>query len=616
MKRHIFSSVVSVALTLIMLITSVPCIFAASNETYPIVYLPDTSDIVYYSNPASNLNRKEVFNTKSQDFISSVTGILTGLVTCAVDSTSGAEKICKSVKDMFEPILCDEKGNPVNSNVGISVKYNPAVNLSSTPKYTENIKSLTDVFKTKYGSDQVFVFDYDWRLEPVECASNLKDYIDTIIKDTGAEKISVVSGGFGGIVVNSYLNKYMSHAEKKVASVVFLDTLMMGSSIIGDIMSGHIVRTVIDSVYDMKSLFDIGDVVDAYKGADVGNAFATYISQDSLGIISTAAENYLGSSNRTDLVVLIMKFIATSIITEEGFFDKLGQGYKKLLSNAEYDIYKNGLRETLRNIPGMWAMIPQENYEDSIEKLFGTKKDIDPELYEKINSYRVIQSETEDTLRKVQSAGINTNIAAGYNMQILPVTACLNEQSDGLVATRYAGVGATTGDIDKSLKLSARCEKGNHNHMEPGKCLDASTCYLPENTWFIKNHAHMDYESSTGAEFVLWLSQSSTQRTVWSNEAFPQYMQKAIIGDKVYSYSTPSDSDLNEYKYGDMNIDGYVTVEDARLALRYAVKLEDEPSDIIRAIGDVDDCGNITVEDARLILRYAVRLDKDFSAVS
>lgn len=48
---------------------------------------------------------------------------------------------------------------------------------------------------------------------------------------------------------------------------------------------------------------------------------------------------------------------------------------------------------------------------------------------------------------------------------------------------------------------------------------------------------------------------------------------------------------------------------DARLALRYAVGLE-QMKDDIKAIGDIDGDGKLTSADARLILRKAVGLEE------
>lgn len=66
--------------------------------------------------------------------------------------------------------------------------------------------------------------------------------------------------------------------------------------------------------------------------------------------------------------------------------------------------------------------------------------------------------------------------------------------------------------------------------------------------------------------------------------------------------------------YGDVDNSGDINVTDARLVLRFAVKLENPANDDIRKAADVDGDGDIDVSDARLVLRVAVKLDTSFPA--
>lgn len=80
--------------------------------------------------------------------------------------------------------------------------------------------------------------------------------------------------------------------------------------------------------------------------------------------------------------------------------------------------------------------------------------------------------------------------------------------------------------------------------------------------------------------------------------------------------TTPTTPD-KKIMLGNLNPDkdDLITVEDARSALRIAVKL-DTPTDEQKIAGDVNGDKSVTVEDARLILRVAVKLDdaKNFPA--
>ena len=69
-------------------------------------------------------------------------------------------------------------------------------------------------------------------------------------------------------------------------------------------------------------------------------------------------------------------------------------------------------------------------------------------------------------------------------------------------------------------------------------------------------------------------------------------------------------------KRGDIDGNGSVTAEDARLALRAAVELQPiEKGTFLHRVADVDDNGEITAEDARQILRIAVELDPELPEI-
>ena len=214
---------------------------------------------------------------------------------------------------------------------------------------------------------------------------------------------------------------------------------------------------------------------------------------------------------------------------------------------------------------------------------------------------------------KVVQAGIN-----GMLQKLDPYTNYISAETvkDFKYSTtgEYAGIGATTGDMKHDLKKAQQCGNGRHDHVAPGREVDAATCYLPENTWFIKSHEHMHYESDTAAAFVVWLTLSNTQRNIWQSVLYPQYLQKSKLGDKISALSDPNGVDNNEYMYGDLDIDGRVDAADARLALRYAVGLQGTPTRTMTQIGDVDGNGQIDAADARLILRYSVGLERTFAA--
>lgn len=614
MKQGILRKITAILCAVLMIATLPLGVSAAASERVPVVFIPDITEIILYNDP-NTFTEIETFNFSSDTATRAVTDILLGLVNASQDVEAGAKRINNAIDNLFYSIQCDENGNPSDPDMGPHIYSNPVYYNKDESKgiYTDSIAAFAAAAQDQITEKEIFVFTYDWRIDPVQNAAAFKDYIDGIVSQMGCSRVSVVSGGYGGVVANAYLYLYSEHAKDNLKSCVFLDSLATGSSLFGDIMSGDLVISISDALEDMDSIEDLIGIYDILQGNDVGDAFMRYINADPLGIVSSVFQLFLGDSAITTLLAIFSITLATYIMSEGGIFETLGSGYKKVMLKADDYIYSGGLREYLRNVPGLWAVVPADSYEEAISFMFGSEEEINAELYEKIEHGRVILENTEATLNKAQANGINVSVVAGYNLQILPVTSSLNEQSDGLQATRYAGIGATTADLKESVSRTKRCSRGNHKHLEPDRAVDAATCFLPENTWFIKNHEHMDFSSKAEAQFLAWLVFSETQRTVWQSASYPQYLLKSVLGGTISGYSDPSDSDTNNYIYGDLDIDGQITASDARLALRYAVGLEGEPSNIMLLVGDVDGSGVIDAADARIILRYSVGLENGFS---
>ena len=45
------------------------------------------------------------------------------------------------------------------------------------------------------GAENVYVYNYDWRLDPIESAHGLHDFIQTVKANSRREKVSIISEG-------------------------------------------------------------------------------------------------------------------------------------------------------------------------------------------------------------------------------------------------------------------------------------------------------------------------------------------------------------------------------------------------------------------------------------
>ena len=231
-------------------------------------------------------------------------------------------------------------------------------------------------------------------------------------------------------------------------------------------------------------------------------------------------------------------------------------------------------------------------------------------LLRKINNYRPVLENTEETLIRAKANGINVCVVANYGYQIIPVTISIFDVSDGIESVKYSSVGAVTTDNSKETGHLAYCNNQKHFHLAPDSDISAKYCALPENTWFIKDVPHGDMTIQPVATFLVWLLFGYSQRNIRENKSYTQFMQYSEYSQQLTAYTAPGDESVNPV-YGDINYDGSINAADARIALRVAVKL-DQLNKETKIIADVDGDSVVSASDARYILRYSVGLEKVF----
>ena len=120
-------------------------------------------------------------------------------------------------------------------------------------------------------------------------------------------------------------------------------------------------------------------------------------------------------------------------------------------------------------------------------------------------------------------------------------------QTDGLIETHYQSGRALTAPYGetfgrKYVAKGTECPDLSHNHVSTDGIVDASTCFFPENTWFIKYNRHVGVPIDTDCEkLMLYLALSEDYVTVHDNEKFPQFMElnrltgelTSLTGDKI-----------------------------------------------------------------------------------
>lgn len=584
--------------------------FAESSTVEPVIFVMGIYENALYSDPDTT-DQVRLFPPTQSDALQIATKFIVSLI---VGSQGGnfdeaATYAMQTCEDMLTPILCQPTGESKAKNIG-PLTYNYSLDKYTDAELAGCLDEMGCAVASKVGANNCYCFTYDFREAPLDHAAELNSFIKSVKSKTGASKVRIVAAGYGGIVTDCYLYKYENEAAKDVSAINFFTSLIAGSSLVGDIMKGNLAYTLED--YNSSEMDSFLDIYGSLTGNARGSAFIRYMN-DLPTTLKSSLANYLAiysknsPSSYTTIAATFAMWLTNNILNQENIWTNTGLDYNLYISHTQTSMYNDYLKDLLKYDPGFWAMVPDDDYKEARNFMFDDEV-IDATLEKKLDQYYDCQTAVQDTLGTAKSNGINITLLAGYDLQSLPIAASIGEQSDDLVSTKYASLGCTDTQLnDYWLRTTAQCQDKTHDHIDRNDWIDASTCMFPENTWFVKDLPHLGVGDSTMADVVCYLI-SDGQKTVWDSAMYPQFMYYSSVSGKVTPYGNSSQSqNANGYKLGDVDLDGDVDADDARLALRFSVGLEKfSAQQIINA--DVDSDGNVTSGDARAILRTAIGL--------
>ena len=117
-------------------------------------------------------------------------------------------------------------------------------------------------------------------------------------------------------------------------------------------------------------------------------------------------------------------------------------------------------------------------------------------------------------------------------MQRTPLVTLWKSTSDGTVDTKYASLGAVCGNVKEPLADDYLNSLKNKDYLSPDNMIDASTCALPECTWFVRDWLHCN--GNAGIDELFDLVMTSDEVSVRSFEKFPQFLEADDDADTVY----------------------------------------------------------------------------------
>lgn len=353
-------------------------------------------------------------------------------------------------------------------------------NGDSTDRVTSDAQLPDD---PDHGVDKSYYFAYDFREDPLTVADKLHKYISCVKKLTGHDTVLLRASSMGGVMTMAYFYKY---GTSGIDACIFQCCPILGTQVAGDLFTKKI---VIDP-----------------------DALVRYASQ------LPTDEQW-----QSDLLVTIL-----DMLNFAGVFKALVGVADKLLENLTDRVFDEFMYPVFGSMPGIWSFVTDDEYEQAKKMTFNDSTS--KKLISRLDEYHYnVQCKSGEILNKAKRDGVKIMIVAGYNKQRTPLVESYMSNSDATVDAKYASVGATVANLGSTLPdgYIQKNEAGVHDHLSKDGVIDASTCLMPENTWFIKDMLHCKIHDGH-KEMYNWFFYSDSDLDIWSNEKYPQFLQNDV----------------------------------------------------------------------------------------
>ena len=324
-------------------------------------------------------------------------------------------------------------------------------------KPTEKYKSQYDFivrqvdmssYIEKYGYDHVYYYAYSSFGNILEAASGLNEYIDMVKMQTGHDKVSICFISLGGTIANTYINKYCRPDD--IDRIILAACALDGSYLLSDLMSAN-------------STLGEGEVL--YN--DLIPNIVSLVGEEYMSLA------YLGNT--------VARAIPQKLFSE-------------FLTNALTKAIDGALAKLLRNCQSMWALVPSAVYPELSQKYISDESHAD--LKKMTDEYYEIQKNAAATLKMRQDQGVDIFIICGYDLELPALINHYNLSSDNIIQASSTSCGGTFAPVGQVL-TNEQTAGVDSKYLSPDGIVNASTCALPDKTFFVRGQSHLKLQSST-----------------------------------------------------------------------------------------------------------------------
>lgn len=475
-----------VILSLVMVFTSCAVIALAAAEVkgditdYPVIIVPGYSSTnLYYGDSLET--GESVWGLDWDHVLSRVfariaeLGIGLGALTVG-NAEYISDVLAEEMNVLFEKLRCNPDGTSayeLHQDYTKAEDKNSLVLMNRYPDGKYQQETEIAAEIAQYiGYKNIYNFSSDFRMGAEYCAGLLDEFIQSVKEHSGKDKVNLFAVSHGGMVTATYLTLY-----------------------------GH-------------------------KG-DVDNAVLTVPAIGGAGIAYDAMTAQVEFDEEC-----LLRFIENGTMTEENYnwFVKAQQlGFVDTLLNSLFP----KILPTLGYWGSLWDFIPIHKYEETKAML------LDPDESARLIGisdryhYEIWPSMPQKLAECIEN-GMNISIIAGTGNRIV---SGLMEDSDGIITTA-ASTGATCAPYGQRF-ADGYVQKnpcGGKNKVSPAMTIDASTAYLPDNTWFVDGLFHgMTYKDNYTRVLMMTQLLTDSITDVYSDKNYPQFKYSTNASHTVHA---------------------------------------------------------------------------------
>ena len=312
-------------------------------------------------------------------------------------------------------------------------------------------------------AEDVFIFEFDSRHDAIQIAEELRTFIKDVKSYKNCDKVNLLTISYGGLITATYFYNYMDECD--VNKAVLNVPPLQGTDFID-----RLFRKNVD--LPMRSL---ADFVESVLGAstEIADIFASIDPEATISVFKGAVDGMLA---------VVQNWSSIYTITSPDLYDDLKSDFLDADKAAQM-IERNDI------------------------------------IHYDIMPY------TAEIFEECKALGTDVSIVACTGADMV----FGGELNGDLLVPVYSASGAKVAKLgerfaDGYTGEKSICDNPSHNHISPSMEIDATCAFLPENTWFIEDSYHAqfeleDYASSLFAKLVF----TDELKDVHSDPDYPQF---------------------------------------------------------------------------------------------